>query len=379
MKILLTVEFYEPRKGGAEEVIRQIAERLVAKGHEVTVATTAVPSRRKMTLRGVVIEEFRISGNEGWGIKAAPGELARFEKLLLGDFDIVANYASQVWPTDLALPILQRIRAKKVFIPCGFQPEVPRYRDYYRRMADYMKKYDAVSFASPTNPDKRWADEQGIGEKAVVIPNGAAEEEFSGPDTYHIRERLGIHAPHLLIDVSNHYAAKGHGFVRAAFKAMRRKDATLLIIGEPFVSHGMKTLYHFLTDYMRCWLASLLSPRVKLMRGGDREAVISAYKSADLFLFGSEVECAPLVMYESFAAGTPFITTPVGNTADHRDFLKIVNTPAEMADAANALLDRPEDRREMSLKAQALWREHHAWGRIVERYEDLFQSLAANV
>lgn len=377
MKILLTVEFYEPRKGGAEEVVRQIAERLAAKGHAVTVATTAVSARTERIMNGVEIEEFAISGNSGWGIGGLKEEIARFEKLLLGNFDIVANYASQVWPTDLALPLLDRISAKKVFIPCGFQPDVPRYRAYYKEMAEYLRKYDAVSFASPTNPDKRWAAEQGIGEKAVIIPNGAAEEEFDVPAKYDIRSELGIRTPYLLIDVSNHYAAKGHGFVRAAFRAMKRKDATLLIIGEPFVSHGMRTAYHFLKDYARCWLASLLNSRVRLMRGTDREKVVSAYKSSDLFLFGSEVECAPLVMYESFAAKTPFITTLVGNTSDHSEYLKLVRTPREMAEAANKLLDHPEDRTLMAERAYVFWQEYHTWAKIADRYETLFSSLLA--
>lgn len=36
MKILHTVEFYEPSVGGAQEVIKQISLQLVKRGHEVT-------------------------------------------------------------------------------------------------------------------------------------------------------------------------------------------------------------------------------------------------------------------------------------------------------------------------------------------------------
>ena len=41
MKILHTVEYYAPSVGGAQEVVRQISERMVQRGHQVTVATTA--------------------------------------------------------------------------------------------------------------------------------------------------------------------------------------------------------------------------------------------------------------------------------------------------------------------------------------------------
>ena len=40
MKILHTVELYHPSQGGMQEVVKQISERLVKLGHEVTVATT---------------------------------------------------------------------------------------------------------------------------------------------------------------------------------------------------------------------------------------------------------------------------------------------------------------------------------------------------
>lgn len=38
MKILFCVEFYYPSMGGAQEVVRQLAERMAAYGHEVCVA-----------------------------------------------------------------------------------------------------------------------------------------------------------------------------------------------------------------------------------------------------------------------------------------------------------------------------------------------------
>src|SRR5262249_9096212 len=44
-----------------------------------------------------------------------------------------------------------------------------------------------------------------------------------------------------------------------------------------------------------------------------REKVIDAFFAADLFVFASKVEYSPLVLFESAAAGTPFLTVPVGN------------------------------------------------------------------
>jgi len=42
VNILHTVEFYSPSVGGAQEVVRQISELLVKRGHDVTVATMSL-------------------------------------------------------------------------------------------------------------------------------------------------------------------------------------------------------------------------------------------------------------------------------------------------------------------------------------------------
>ncbi len=49
-----------------------------------------------------------------------------------------------------------------------------------------------------------------------------------------------------------------------------------------------------------------------------REKVVDAFFEADLFVFASKVEYSPLVLFESAAAGTPFLTVPVGNAGRDR-------------------------------------------------------------
>ena len=56
MKILLTVELYNPHKGGAEKVVEDLAKGLVEKGHDVTVATTYMKSRKPGNVGGVKVE-----------------------------------------------------------------------------------------------------------------------------------------------------------------------------------------------------------------------------------------------------------------------------------------------------------------------------------
>jgi len=209
----------------------------------------------------------------------------------------------------------------------------------------------------------------------VVISNGALRSEFLANGEDKTRDQLHIKTPYLFVVVSHHNVAKGHRFVIKAFRKMKRKDATLVIIGDKMVSSRTNRAIHFLFDYIYCFVSSLLNKNIRLIDGKDRGDVLSLYKSADISLSGSWLECAPLVMYESFASKTPFISTNVGNTSDYNDYLRLVKTPSEMAEAVNYLLDHPGEREALSKKAYDLWEREYAVEDIVKQYETLFKRL----
>lgn len=369
MKILFTVEFYEPKKGGAEEVVRQLAERLVKRGHEVCVATTAVRERIEKTIHGVHIEEFQLAGNSVKGIRGSEEEMRRYQDFLVsGGFDVVINYAAQIWCTDLVFPVLERIKGKKVFIPCGYSRlHTPAYKTYFDVLPGYLKQYDRLVYMSANYQDYVFGEQYGCEDRAVLIPNGAGEEFLK--QSLDFKTKFGIATPKMVITVSNHYFAKGHLFVIDAFKRMGRKDATLVIIGERPSGRAWYSCYPL------CKLNAFLNSHIMVLHDVPREWVVSAYKQADLFLFGSQIECAPLVMYEAFASKAPFVTTAVGNVCDHEEILEIVKTPTDMAKVGNDLLNNEMKRRRIGEKAYQSWQAHHTWERIVEQYETMCKKL----
>jgi len=369
MHILFTVEFYEPRKGGAEEVVRQLAERLVRRGYVVTVATSAVSERIEKTINGVVVEEFRLSGNSVKGIRGTEEEKKRYQNFLVsGGFDVVVNYAAQIWCTDLVFPVLGEIKAKKIFIPCGYSRlRSSAYKVYFDTLPEHLRQYDKLVYMSSNYQDYIFGEQYGFVDKAVVIPNGAGEEFLVGPLGF--KKKYGITTPKMIISVANHYFAKGHLFVIDAFRKMRQDDTTLVIIGE---RPSCRSWY---SCYPVCKVYSFLNPHIKVLQNVPRGWVVSAYQESDLFLFGSRIECAPLVMYESFASKTPFITTDVGNVRDHGEVIKIVKTPDEMARVGNDLLDNDIRRKGIAEEAYELWQSHHTWERIAVEYEDMFKKI----
>jgi glycosyltransferase involved in cell wall biosynthesis len=63
------------------------------------------------------------------------------------------------------------------------------------------------------------------------------------------------------------------------------------------------------------WLSKLSRKNI-LVLNLDRSDTVKLLKAADLFLFLSNIECSPLVLFEAGAAGVPFISTDVGNSAE---------------------------------------------------------------
>jgi len=391
LRILHTVEFYAPSVGGAQEVVRQVSERLAARGHDVTVATTKVPERVRRELNGVHIEEFAVSGNAARGIR---GEVDRYLRFVRdGGFDVVMSYAAQQWATDALLPIAGELDAATVLAPCGFSAlNDPAYTEFFRTLPRHMQAWDRLVFHSTTYQDVRFAREHGL-ENIEVISNGADEREFSVGDDERAERRRRFRAAHgiaddepLLLTVGSHTGAKGHSVVLATLGRLRTARARLALIGNTVLGTGC------LPGCRRRALAAKVRSggrRTALLLDPPRDGVVDAYFAADLFVFASQVECSPLVLFEAAAAGLPFVTVPVGNAAEIADWTHagvVVDAPrrnglvrgrsAELAVAIDELLADQARRATMGDAGRRAWRERFSWERVVDRYEAMYRDLA---
>jgi len=317
MKILHTVQSYPPAEGGMAEVTRQLSERLVARGHSVTVATEKHPARTGACINGVEVVSFAVSGNSVNGIE---GDVAGYERFLMESrFDVVANFAAQQWATDIALPLLSRIPSRKVFVPTGFSGLYSRrYRDYFRQLPEYMRQYDMNVFLSDCYRDIAFARKHGI-DRLVLIPNGAAADEFMGP-VEDIRLLLNLAAENFLIlHVGSHTGVKGHKEAMEIFSRADIRDATLLIVGnEP--DGGCGELCRARAELLNGSARFRIDGKRIIITTLSRQHTVSAYIAADLFLFPSNIECSPIVLFECMASRTPFLVTDVGNSAEIIDW-----------------------------------------------------------
>ena len=387
MKILHTVEFYHPSVGGMQEVVRQLSERLVKLGHEVTVATTKLPERKEDILNDVRIVEFTISGNIARGLK---GEVERYKDFLLNsEFDVITNFAAQQWATDIMLLILDRVKTKKVIVPTGFSGLfLPMYKDYFELMKSWLKGYDKAVFLSDDYRDINFAREAGV-DNTVLIPNGAAEDEFGRDSGVDIRGALDVPKEHFLIlHVGSHTGIKGHAEAFRIFKSAGIKNSTFLLVANDF-GGGCAT---------KCKVTSMLHNRSRsskhagkriILRELSREETLAAYHEADLFLFPSNIECSPLVLFEAMASKTAFLTTDVGNAKEIIKWSgggKLLPTDEEGNGYVRARI--PESARiveevynsqslrdELAQAGHRAWQDRFTWERIALHYEALYKGL----
>lgn len=390
MKILHTVEFYDPSVGGMQEVVKQLSERLAKLGHDVTVATTKLPNRRSKVINGVKIVEFAISGNL---VRGFAGEVEAYKKFLTtSKFDIITNFAAQEWAADLAFDVLDRISAKKVFVPTGFSGfYLPEYQDYFKKLENWIKKYDMNVFLSNDYRDINFARQVGVPEgKIIIIPNGAGEDEFLSERKIDIRKKLGIPSDHFLIlHVGSHTGVKGHREAIEIFSLARIKKATLLIVGNIF-GGGCSLYCPRRAFFFNLHPRRFLDRKHLIITQLPRKETVAAYQAADLFLFPSNIECSPIVLFESMASKTPFLTSDVGNSAEivkwsggagvvlstdkgKQGFGKV--RVGESVKILEEIYNDPSQREKMGNAGFVAWHKSFTWEKIAKKYEKLYQRL----
>jgi glycosyltransferase involved in cell wall biosynthesis len=387
LKIARCVEAYAPAPGGMAEVVRQLSERMAAMGHQVTVFTATHPARGSAEMNGVTVRGFDLRGNLVDGITGDPAPYRT--ALRDGHFDVITLFAAQQWATDAVLRHLSGLPGKKVFVPTGFSGlHQPRWAEYYRQMPDWLRAMDLNVFLSHTYQDITFARSHGV-QHLTVIPNGAATEEFDQPPTYDFRTAHGLKPrQHVVLHIGGYSGLKGHREAIRIFVRARTGDAVLVLIG-----NGVKALEGYWHRHYR-YLPQRLLGRWRgkriLFQESQRPETVDAMKQADLFLFPSNVECSPIVLFEAMAAGVPFLASGAGNAAEIAAWSKSGWTIPGKRDrqglehpdiAAGArmledLLHDPNKRKVAGEAGRKAWRERFTWQHIAEQYTAAYLRLA---
>ncbi|MEE8341075.1 MAG: glycosyltransferase family 4 protein [Candidatus Neomarinimicrobiota bacterium] len=425
MNILIGADYYYPSVGGLQIVLKEIAERLVKVGHNVTIATTKLQNRKTNNYNGVNIKEFNIMGSFVHGIQ---GKVHKYHNFILnGNFDVILLKAAQGWTIDALIPILNKIQARKVFIPCGFSALYdPYYSEYYKIMPEILRQFDHLIFYSNDYRDINFARQHNISNYSI-IPNGASKIEFSVPKESTFRERLNINNDSFVIlTVGTFTGGKGHYELAQAFKlANFNQRATLILNGNlPSFRPRLKTtvlvkqylklgplsmLKRIINDFLQ--VVGIIKKPLKqdwtdiakevnsedsnkniIITNLPRQDVIQAFLNSNLFVFASNIEYSPLVLFESAAAGLPFLTVPVGNAKEIIEWTKggvlcpaTINDhgrtnvdPQILAEEIMKLVNDPNKMKQLGENGKMNWSKKLTWEKITTKYENVLKGINLN-
>jgi glycosyltransferase involved in cell wall biosynthesis len=285
-----------------------------------------------------------------------------------------------------------------------------------------MRKYDHLVFHAGEYRDINFARQHDISHYSI-ISNGASQVEFEENIDNTFRRRYGIpEREPLLLTVGSHTGQKGHRLSIETFQRLKSGRATLVIIGNIFhranfwdlfllpllhhiryfrVRHGIKLIVRSLLGGIHpgclpecrirtAWtnLRGLGRKRVLLL-DPPRADVVAAYHAADLFVFGSNIEYSPLVLFEAAASRTPFVTLECGNSKEIVEWTgggviaptfkledgSVDGNPELFARTIEELLMNTQKRMQLAQSGYTAWRERFTWEKIALQYEALYQEL----
>jgi glycosyltransferase involved in cell wall biosynthesis len=433
--------------------MRQIAERMAARGHDVTVATSRHPRRKSNLVNGVKIREFKAGGKMVYGLNGQIDEYRKFVRTF--EADAILIMAAQQWSFDALWPVLKDIKARKVFIPCGFSGLYePDFADYFRQLPDVLRKFDHLIFNAEKYRDIDFVKNIEL-RNFTVLPNGISEGDFEREPDGQIRQKLAIpEDAFLFLTVGNPIEAKGHRDVVDAFSRLDTggQSAVLLsiagwpasglgssrrgggltqlvrrkVINSPlgtavrYADVAARRLFHIvrfegwdgIKQLVRRQLATTDPPvpplesiesmaakasaqpfKCVILTDLERQDLVQAYLAADLFVFASRVEYSPLVLFEAAAAGTPFLTVPVGNAdeivrwtgggmlceaaKDRRGYTRV--DPGTLAGEMARCMNDRETLSRIGATARERWRNHFTWQIVTGYYEDILAGRAPDV
>lgn len=420
MRLLLCCEFYHPSLGGVQTVMRQVAERLVALGHTVTVATSYHPERNFDELNGVRVESFDVRGNYVAGLY---GEIHRYREFVQAfDGDAILIKAAQQWSFDAVAPFLASLKPAILFVPCGF-PDLqhPVYSTYYSEMPGWLNACDALIFYSSSAQDFAYCKALGLRE-LHLLPNGADEAEFAdAPDRKAAREALGLAPENFIFStVGTFTGLKGHVELAEAYAIMPlpARPTTLVLNGSKAGGSKMDLsgrMRRFTFAVRRDGALNLLRRFWQRVAGTGvdtagldrwvrqaraqankevlicdlpRTDVVKLFRATDLFVFISRIEYSPLVLFEAAAAGVPFLASPAGNAAEIAKWTgggfvcpaaqqasgHVLVDPQLLARALTRAVSNGQCLGAIGERARLRWRERFAWDRIIVQYEDVINS-----
>jgi glycosyltransferase involved in cell wall biosynthesis len=406
MRILHVTPTYAPALGGAEHHLKAVSERLVARGHTVTVFTANVTEGQSAwmsrysglpqeeIINGVRVVRFDprhgllakafdrlLEVRGGWRTVSTllspagrelliqgPRTLNMIGAILRAKADVVVS-VNWFWPQAYHAHLARSFRRfRLVGMPLFHTTQAWCSRPVYDRM---LARCDAV--IAMTGHEKDYAEGRGA-TTVDVAGAGVTPRDLEPRDGAQVRARYGLRDLPVVGYVGQQLAAKG---VAKLIESMPwvwqwNPEVRLVLagksVGDPEVEAALRSLS-----------AAHRARVVEIGRFEDGEKA-SIFDAFDVFAMPSKEDSFGIVYLEAWLCRKPVIGARIGSTQcvidEGRDGLLADPESAEdIARAIVSLLSNGELRASMAEAGRAKTVARHTWDHVTDRMESLYQRV----
>lgn len=340
-------------QGGAQTVVRTLAEHSAARGHRVVVASGSEGDGAAWRGAAAGIE-FRVVRSLRRAVRPLADSNACLELAALDreiSPDVVHIHTSKA--AALARLAFRQPRRNIVYTMHGYDQLRVANRGFLA--VDRALRSRCAAIVAVSASDREAMVRDGYGD-VYLIPNGSEEPTMRPADAVSVRiEALRAGGRKIVLVVARDAKPKRIDLARAIGAGLP-DGATVVWVGnlEP------------------------APPGPGIVFLGNAPAASGLLPLADVFLLPSDHEGMPMSVLEALAAGVPVVASAVGGVPEvlaHGGGVAVPNDPSAMASAIRRYLEDPLARRSASQDAFRNWTERYSARAMVDAYLEIYRTI----
>jgi glycosyltransferase involved in cell wall biosynthesis len=369
--------FYPPWRGGAETYVKNLAENLVKRGHEVQVSVANQPLKPGEFVQNEVLVKRLKSVGMFYGVPIIPELLPH---LISIDVDLIHTNFPNPFNAIMGATASRIKKVPSVLTWHNDLPSVTKIAGSIVRIHDelaapfYLRYYDTVITTSKIY-QKKSKMLQKFKSRTKTILNGVDCKRFN-PDVYaeDIKIDLKIKDSKIILFVAaltKWHRYKGLDILIDSFKLIREMDIKLLIVG----GGDLKSEYEAHAKHLN------IEDKVLFIGEVSDEFLPKYYAVADMLVLPSKdrSEGFGLTILEANASGKPVIGSNIGGipgilTDNDNGILVPPNNPTILAKAISKLCNDDKLREHMGDRGRQIALMHD-WSKVAIETEKIYLEL----